>query len=113
MSEYRLGFSVTKIGILSLINAYLIMAATTRPLPTPVWSPIMNPLPSSAFLMANAIASICSAEKLFLNVSGSILRLSATYSSMLPCCSSSLANESSIAWAIALGTNVPTDDAFE
>ena len=84
MSEYKLGFSVTKIGTLPLIKANRIMAATTRPLPTPVWSPMMKPLPASALRIDRVSASICSAEKSSRSVSGSISKAFATYSSTLP-----------------------------
>ena len=93
--------------------AYLIIAATTRPLPIPVWSPIMNPLPASALRIANTNASICSAENFSFSVSGSILRACATYSSTSPTSRSTAEMELSMDSAIALGTNVPTEEACE
>lgn len=39
------------------------MAAFTRPLPMPVWSPVMNPAPRDMLSMASAMASTCSPAK--------------------------------------------------
>ena len=58
MDVYKESVTVTKIGIFLFTLAQTIMAAAVRPLPTPVSSPIMNPLPSLLAYMASPSASI-------------------------------------------------------
>ena len=63
MSAYSSGFMVTNTGVLPLRLAHRMMAAFTRPLPMPVWSPVMNPAPRDMLSMASAMASTCSPAK--------------------------------------------------
>ena len=79
----------------------------------PVWSPMMKPLPATAFRMDSASASICSAEKFLRTVSKSISKDSATYWSMSPTLSAVRLSDDSIASRIAFGTSVPTDDPLD
>ena len=92
ISVYKPDLCVTNTTCWAFFFAYRISAATTLPLPIPVWSPKTNPLFAFNWSIAKPNASICSEPNLSFTSSKLISKLSATYCLMSPTRTSKLRN---------------------